>query len=163
MCTKILNSLILTICILGTCFSQKNNWKSYPNLEIKILHEWEQLISETSIKSSAVNMETKEVETAILKTSRNTFILHYKIARVECNVLLFEGSEKPKKEFKDYSLSYDKEGYLTEVDEGITCISYYYNEKGVVDSTAIRISVMGGKGGGISFLAAKEIKMDSIG
>lgn len=157
---KILNSFILTVCVFCSCFSQKSNWKwkAYPNLEIKIIHEWEKIIEETSIENSSVNMETKEVGRTISKAEKNTFILHYKIATVKCTTIFFEDSSQTKREFKGYSLLYDKEGNLIEIDEGFYKRFYYYTAKGEIDSTSLLISVMGGVIEKPQFVVAKDLK-----
>ena len=159
MSTKILSSFILTTCIFCSCCAQKDQWKEIPPLEIKIIHEWEQLINETSIKSSTVDMHTKEVDRRVYKQNRNSFILHYKIATVVCKVILFEDSGKIKNEFKRYSLLYNKKGNLIETDEGSYRVFYYYNEEeGAVDSTETEVYAMGGEVGCVSFPATKDIK-----
>jgi hypothetical protein len=148
----------LTTCIFCSCFSQNDEWKSIPYLEIKIIHEWEELIDETSINSSSVDIETKELYGKIVQEVENTFILHYRIATVECQITIFEATGETKNEFKDYSLLYNKKGELIEADEGSYRMFYYYDKKGKVDSTAIKDYVMGGEDGVVSFPVAKELK-----
>lgn len=155
---KILNSLILMLCVFCACFSQKNEARSYPNLELKVLHEWEQLINETSIKYSSVDVESKELDRAIFREDKNTFVLHYKIATVECTITTFEGTDEAKHEFKGYTLRYNKEGNLIEVDEGVYHFVYHYDEKGKLDSTETQVYALVDYVGGIRFPAAKDIK-----
>lgn len=146
------------LCIVCTCFAQKNKWKSYPNLEIKTLHEWEQLIQETSINYLSVDMESKELDRTIHEIEKNTFILHYKIATVSCHTTIYDNTGVTKHEFKDYTLQYNEKGNLVEMDEGSYRFFYYYDEKGVVDSTAVQVYAMGGEAKGIRFPAAKDFK-----
>lgn len=150
--------LILMLCFFCTCFAQKNEPRSYPNLEIKILHEWEQLIHETSIQSVSVDVESKELDCNISEVKENTFILHYKIATVECKRTTFEEKGGIKNEFKAYSLQYNKEGYLKEVDEGVFHFVYHYDKEGKRDSTERQVYALVDYVGGIGFPAAKDIK-----
>lgn len=154
---KIISSLSLVFVITYSCFSPKKNLKIRPNLDIKIIHKWEKLIAETSIKSSSVDGHTKELYIQTPKAEKNSFVLHYKIASVECITVLPSDSIMMNKKIKEYKLSYDMKGNLVKEEGNLYSRSYYYDEKGQIDSTELFLSVLGAPVGNISFMVEKEI------
>jgi hypothetical protein len=103
-------------------------------------------------------LESKELDENIFEAKKNTFILHYKIATVECKATTFDDTDETKDEFKEYTLQYNKEGYLKEVDEGVFHFVYHYDKKGRLDSTEREVYALVDYLGGIEFRVAKDIK-----
>jgi len=122
------------------------------------MHKWEKLIYETSINTSTVNLDTRELYLNIDLDTDNSFITHYKIASVEKKDFIFDDSSQLKKEYKDYKLLYNKKGQLIQVDE-VSCIhSYFYDKKGQIDSTATLVYSMGNGDMKSGLVGVKEIK-----
>lgn len=143
--SNFLNSLLISCFIVTSCFSQKSKSRSFPFLEIKIMHEWEKIIAETSIDESSVGFDThEEIYRHIHPPEKNTFILHYKIATVEKVSFTLEDSCQKNRQFKEYKLFYDTTGNLTEVDEVSYKRHYFYDNQGELDSTSLYLSSIGG-------------------
>lgn len=134
--------ILASLFLVTSVVAQKGKSKEFFSLDITPIVEWEKIIEATSTSCNSIDGQTNDYYYDRTSSTKNTFILHYRIASVEKLSIIPKDSAKTARKKRDYILSYNREGQLKKCDYGEITHHYFYDQKGRLDSIDTRYAAI---------------------